>query len=125
MISFDTQVNSIINNLCQKFDVTMNQLVPELSRYYLASSLFYIILCLLIILFCAFSIKFIINKIEACDDNTEIEIIAFLYTLVVIFSIGIFISFVIMVGSINSFIMWNLSPRAKTIEYIINIARQQ
>lgn len=125
MISFDTQVNSIINNLCQKFDVTMNQLVPELSRYYLASSLFYIILCLLIILFCALSIKFIINKIEACDDNTEIEIIAFLYTLVVIFSIGIFISFVIMVGSINNFIMWNLSPRAKTIEYIINIARQQ
>lgn len=57
-----TEMNDVINNLCDKLGVTVNVLVPEFARYKIASGSIWLIFSAIIIITAIFSTVYIIRK---------------------------------------------------------------
>lgn len=60
-ISFGTQINEVINNICEKLGVTANYIIPKVAEYKSVMSMFGIIVSrILVVIFVALAI--LMNK---------------------------------------------------------------
>ena len=105
-------VNDVINELCNKFNIAANELVPRIQSYKMATSLFgAVVSCIIIFIICAWCI-FLYKK----NDNDD----AYIYGCILLNIIpAIFVIF-----SCYDYITWKYAPEMKTIEYIANLIRQ-
>ncbi len=105
-------VNDVINELCNKFNIAANELVPRLQSYKMATSLFGVVVCCIIIfIVCVFFI-FQYKKHNNDDD--------YIYGCI-IFNI---IPFTFVIVNCYNYITWKYAPEMKTIEYIANLIKQ-
>lgn len=106
-------VNSIIDNLCTKFGTTLQNLIPEMAKMYIAKDIVTIIILGIISTVMYKLYKKYSKKNEFFDYEFQI---------ILIVSFGI-ISTVALIFSIIDFTGWIASPTAQTIEMIIGMVK--
>lgn len=108
------EVNAIINNLCDKFGVTVELLIPALARYYIATNIVGMIISLII--FCV-AVRFIPKAWKYdhredrgfCDDSMW----------VIVPSVVTFFSGLGFLSCTITIVGWIASPTAATIAMIL------
>lgn len=115
------EVNSIIDNLCEKLGTTISDLTPEMARMCIAENITIIvaiILSALVTIILGF--KIIKHKSSSLyNDNDWISIIAGITigTLIIFSVIGIMLCLIIFIPDT---IEWIVAPKARMAEYILN-----
>lgn len=94
------QINNVINNLCQKFNITQEFLVPEMARLCIARAWIDAVFCCIFLALC------IIGTVVSTKKS-----FAFIG---VLFLLGTW-------WSVSEAIQWQAAPTAKAIEYIITL----
>ena len=113
------EINAVIDNLCQKFGMAKEVLIPELARMCFTRHLVNSIFCLVLLVIAAVIIyrcfKIHGNKETCWDAKQNAEI--------VILVCGI-ISTCVFVGlwmNMYEAVQWYSAPTAKTFEYILQL----
>lgn len=106
------QINNVINNLCQKFNITQEFLVPEMARLCIARAWIDAVFCCIFIAFCIVG-TVVSTKKSKYDDFWRLGIIGFAF-IGVLFLLGTW-------WSVSEAIQWQAAPTAKAIEYIITL----
>ena len=102
-------INSVIDNLCNKLNTTSECLIPEYAKMHITSAWFWIVICAIVILISIICIIYIAKSDELLDgENT-----AALFLIVIIACIYI-------CGyNIKEIVQWNIAPLGKFTEYIL------
>jgi len=109
------QINNVINNLCQKFNITQEFLVPEMARLCIARAWIDAVFCCIFLALCIVGTVVSIKK-SKYDDCWHLGIIIFAF-IGVLFLLGIW-------WNVSEAIQWQSAPTAKAIEYIITLIRK-
>lgn len=107
-------VNSVIDNICNKIGTTADILIPELARYKEYSYLAGFIICFICIVI-SVSIIWIGNKLlkKGYDADDCIGFYLFGCT-------GLFSSLVVIMVQIRGYIVWHNAPIGAAVNYILN-----
>lgn len=109
----------LINNLCEKFHTTVENLIPVYSQYAMAKDIASGLICLLFIVICVVILIYLRRKTKKNDywyDATATEIVLGLCAVVT--AVFLFIAICI---NIYDYIMWLYSPSMRFLDCIINI----
>lgn len=106
-----SEINEVINTLCEKLGTTGQYLVPELAKINIAEGIIWGIVSLIIVIV---SIYFLPKAWKYDKNNGEYSF----WIIIPIASIAIF-GLIFMVA-LSDTVGWIISPTAKTISYIIN-----
>lgn len=112
------QINDVINNLCQKFNITQEFLVPEMARLCVARAWIDAVFCCIFLALCIVGTVISIKKSKMDDEYNYYWILG-----IIIF---VFIGVLFLLGiwwNVSEAIQWQLAPTAKVIEYIITLIR--
>lgn len=111
-----SEINNVIDNLCQRFGTVQEELIPELARMNIVKSCLIVLATILLLMICIFVLMKCANFLKKATDEDEITICMFLGGLALLLaSWGMWELF----NSIADVIQWKISPTAKTIEFII------
>ena len=114
----DSQINAVVEDLCMKFNVTAEYLVPRIQAYKMATSVFGIVAALVfaVIIGIAFGILIVhYSKRGNFDDLVGSCIAAILCEVIPI---------TIALTNTYSYIGWKYAPEVKAIEYIASLVRR-
>lgn len=114
----DSQINAVVEDLCRKFNVTAEYLVPRIQAYKMATSMFGIIAALVFVVIIGIASGIIIarySKYGYFDDLFVSCIVAILCEVIPI---------IIVLGNIYSYIGWKYAPEIKAIEYIADLVKR-
>ena len=109
-----TDVNSVIENICNKIGASADILVPELARYNEYSYLAGIVICFICIAVSA-SLIWIGKKLSEKDCSDEDYMGLYIFG-----GMGLFISLVVIIAQIHGYIVWHNAPMGAAVNYIIN-----
>ena len=113
-------INSIIDNLCDKFGVVYSELVPEMQHYMIVKNLTLICIAALLMLVSAF----LIIKCHKANNNNKYDSIFYHsdveFAINCIGSIIIIGSLVFLLCDIYELAIWTASPRMALIEHVLN-----
>lgn len=105
------EVNIIIDNLCNKFGTTIQALVPEMAKMYIAKDIVSIAICVIFLVIIYKIMTKVWEYIKEQDCGLEPII------LIPCLPLGIVVS--LFCVHITDFVGWIASPMAKTIETIV------
>lgn len=108
-------VNSIIDNLCTKFGTTLQNLIPEMAKMYIAKYIIGIIILGII----AIVMWSLFRKYQ---KKSEEDFASYDFQIILTVSFGI-ISTVALICSVIEFTGWIASPTAECIETIIKMIK--
>lgn len=114
----DSQINAVVEDLCMKFNVTAEYLVPRIQAYKMATSVFGIVAALVFAVIIGIAFGIIIayySKHGYFDDLFGLCIAAILCEVIPI---------IIVLGNAYSYIGWKYAPEVKAIEYIASLVRR-
>lgn len=114
----DSQINAVIEDLCTKFNVTAEYLVPRIQAYKMAMCMFGIVVAMVfaIILGIAFGTLIVkTSKEGSFDDVAGVWVAAVLCEI---------IPTIIVSTNAYSYIGWKYAPEIKTIKYIANLVKR-
>lgn len=107
----------LINDLCERFHTTVDNLIPVYSKYAMTKDITNIVIEILIILISTAVICFIIwyAKKEDIDLILDFPIGVIIMTIVGVMS---FICILGLVFDIRDYILWSISPEMRFLDYI-------
>lgn len=114
----DSQINAVVEDLCTKFNVTAEYLVPRIQAYKMATSMFGIVAALVFAVIIGIVFGIIIvhySKHGYFDDLVGSCLAAILCETIPI---------TIVLTNTYSYIGWKYAPEVKAIEYIANLVRR-
>ena len=109
------EINSIVNNLCDKLGTSAKLLIPELAKLRIAESVTVLIIFSLFLLLGAIFIKISFKLYDEDDDTAEALVIIGAVTML-IGAVGVAVDTCTLVG-------WLASPTAKAILEIIRMVK--
>ena len=114
----DSQINAVIEDLCAKFNVTAEYLVPRIQAYKMAMCMFGIVVAMVfaIIIGIAFGTLIIKTSKKGSSDD-----VAGSWVAAVLFET---IPTIIVLTNAYNYIGWKYAPEIKTIEYIANLVKR-
>lgn len=113
----------LINELCEKFHTTVNNLIPVYAKYAMAKDIASGLICLLFIAICVAILIYLRRKVKKNEyydywyDASATELILGLCAVVT--AVFLFIAICI---NIYDYIMWLYSPSMRFLDYIANIS---
>ena len=110
----DSQINAVIEDLCTKFNVTAEYLVPRIQAYKMAMCMFGIVVAMVFAIILGIAFGTLIVK-GSSDDVAGVWVAAVLCEI---------IPTIIVLTNAYSYIGWKYAPEIKTIEYIANLVRR-
>lgn len=112
----DSQINAVIENLCSKFDVSVDYLVPRMQAYKMAMCQFGFITAVVFVvaigIFCG-------RLISRFKDDVE-----FLIGLGIITVLCESIPVIVLLVNIYDYIGWKYAPEIKMIEYVAQLVKR-
>ena len=114
----DSQINAVVEDLCMKFNVTAEHLVPRIQAYKMAMSVFGVVAALVFVVIIGIVFGIIIvhySKHGDFDDLCGSCIVAICCEVIPI---------IIVLGNAYSYIGWKYAPEVKAIEYIANLVKR-
>lgn len=113
----DSQINAVIENLCTKFDVSVEYLVPKMQAYKMAMCQFGFITAAVFVVAIGIICGWLISK--AAKEDVESFIGAWILTaLIEVIPIIIFLI------NIYDYIGWKYAPEIKMIEYVAQLVKR-
>ncbi len=108
----------LINELCEKFHTTVNNLIPVYSKYAMTKDITNIVIEILLIIVSIAIICFILwwAKRNDIDWDWDMPIVPILLIVAAAFVIGICI--LALVFDIRDYILWSISPEMRFLDYI-------
>lgn len=116
-----SEINSVIDNLCNKLGTTVDYLLPEIARYHQGKAIALLVIGILTFLM-GFIIVLISKKQLAKEDNDDIidEIMG------VVITVGSFMTFgsiIITIVGISQLIIWFYAPEGAAIQSLLDSLR--
>ena len=113
----DSQINAVIENLCTKFDVSAEYLVPRMQAYKMAMCQFGFITAAVFGVAIGIVCGWLISK--AAKEDVEYIIGAWILT-----ALTEMIPILIFLINIYDYIGWKYAPEIKMIEYVAHLVRR-
>lgn len=113
----------VINELCQKFHTTVDNLIPVYSKYAMAKDITSIVAELLIILISIAVICFIIWYTKKEDIDWDWDFPIGLIVIIIIAGVMIFICGFALIFDIRDYILWSISPEMRFLEQVIETVK--
>ena len=107
----------LINNLCEKFHTTVENLIPAYSQYAMAKDIANIIIEFSIILISTAVIGFILWYAKKEDIDLVLDYPICLLIMIIV-GIMIFICILALVFDIRDYILWSISPEMRFLDYV-------
>lgn len=113
----------LINELCEKFHTTVDNLIPVYAKYAMAKDITNMVIELLIILISIAAIVFIMwyTKKENIDWDWDFPIGLFIILLIA--GIMSFICGLALIFEIRDYILWSISPEMRFLEQITDMVK--
>lgn len=114
----DSQINAVVEDLCMKFNVTAEYLVPRIQAYKMAMCMFGIVAAMVFVIIIGIAFGTLIVKLSkegSADDVVGSWIAAILCEVIPI---------IIVLTNAYSYIGWKYAPEVKAIKYIANLVRR-
>lgn len=113
----DSQINAVIENLCTKFDVSVEYLVPRMQAYKMAMCQFgFITAAVFAVIFGIIGGCFIVKATKDDDDS----IIA-AWVITVLMEV---IPVIVLLVNVYDYIGWKYAPEIKMIEYVAQLVKR-
>lgn len=113
----DSQINAVIDNLCTKFDVSVEYLVPRMQAYKMAMCQFGFITAAVFMVAIGIISGWFISKAAKEDDESLIG--AWILT-----ALMEVIPIIILLINIYDYIGWKYAPEIKMIEYVAQLVKR-
>jgi len=114
----------LINELCEKFHTTVNNLIPVYAKYAMTKDITSIVAELLIILISIIVIYFIMRYTKKEDIDWDWDYCPMsLIIIILIAGIMIFICGLALILDIRDYILWSISPEMRFLEQIVNTVK--
>lgn len=110
----DSQINAVIEDLCTKFNVTAEYLVPRIQAYEMAMCMFGIVVAMVFVIIIGIIFGTLIVK--GSSYNVAESLVAAVLCEI--------IPTIIVLTNTYSYIGWKYAPEIKTIEYIANLVKR-
>lgn len=110
------EVNTVIDNLCQKFGATQEFLVPEMARLCIARAWVNAAFCAVLLVFAVVIAIVCLIKI----DDLELMV-----TAIGICALIILASLIGLWCNVSTAIQWQAAPTAKAVEYVLEMVRKR
>ena len=112
----DANVNAVIDNLCNKFGVAVEYLLPRIERYLVWTRVANVVICLLVLIVCAIAFR-IASKLdeETCDEAR--------WCLGFVSVCGLLISWGLFLFHLHSVICVIASPEVAGLKYIVELIK--
>lgn len=112
-----TEVNEVINNICDKLGILASELIPELGRMKIAeeSSLIAILVVVLIVSVIMLVAGIKKGRADWMDNAAD--------ALMILGVFGIVVAIVVLVFVIPDLVGWIASPKAKAFAYVLSKLR--
>ena len=113
----------LINELCEKFHTTVNNLIPVYAKYAMTKDIASGLICLLFIVICVAILIYLRRKAKKNEyydywyDASAIEIVLGVSAIVI--AIFLFIAICI---NIYDYIMWLYSPSMRFLDHLANMS---
>jgi len=113
----------LINELCEKFHTTINNLIPVYAKYAMTKDIASGLVCLLFIAICVVILIYLRRKAKKNEyydywyDASATEIVLSVSAVVV--AVFLFIAICI---NIYDYIMWSYSPSMRFLDHIANMS---
>ena len=114
--NISNNVNSIINNLCDKLGTTVDYLIPEMAKYYITRHTVGVIISIIIIIILCIFLTIIYKSMKNGDIDYDIPDYLFLFGIATIVE---FIPFFIFVYNLTELSGYLASPTAAVIKEIL------
>lgn len=108
------QINVVIENLCQKFGVAQEVLVPEIAKFCIARAWVNAAFCGIVLIFCIVMTIVCIRKSQ--EDFGWFGGIWIFGAVAILFFVGLW-------WNISEAIQWQAAPTAKAIEYMLQLLK--
>ena len=112
----DSQINAVIDNLCTKFDVSVDYLIPRMQAYKMAMCQFGFITAAVFVLVIGIFCGRLISRFK---DDVE-----FLIGLGIITVLCESIPVLVLLVNIYDYIGWKYAPEIKMIEYVAQLVKR-
>lgn len=112
----------VINELCEKFHTTVDNLIPVYSKYAMAKDIASGLICLLFIAICIGILIYLRHKAKKNEytdywyDASATEIV--LTVCATVIAVFLFIAICV---NIYDYVMWLYSPSMRFLDYVVNI----
>ena len=113
----------LINELCEKFHTTVNNLIPVYSKYAMAKDITSIVVELLIILISIAVICFIMWYAKKKDIDWDWDFPISLIIIIIIAGIMIFICGLALILDIRDYVLWSISPEMRFLEQVVQTVK--
>lgn len=113
----DSQINAVIENLCTKFDVSVDYLIPRMQAYKMAMCQFGFITAAVFVVSIGIVCGWLISKAAKEDDESLIG--AWILT-----ALTEMIPIIILLINIYNYIGWKYAPEIKMIEYVAQLVKR-
>ena len=113
----------IINELCQKFHTTVDNLIPVYAKYAMCKDIASVLICLLLIVICMIIIFYFRHKAKKNQyydywfDASATEIVLVVGAAI----IAVFL-FIAICANIYDYIMWLYSPSMRFLDHVMHIS---
>ena len=113
----DSQINAVIENLCSKFDVSVEYLVPRMQAYKMAMCQFGFIMAAVFMVAIGIVCGWLISK----SAKEDIESLIGAWILTALMEV---IPIIILLINIYDYIGWKYAPEIKMIEYVAQLVKR-
>ena len=113
----------LINELCEKFHTTVNNLIPVYTKYAMAKDITAIVVELLIILISIATICFIMWYAKKKEIDWDWDFPMGLIIIIIIAGIMIFICGLALILDIRDYVLWSISPEMRFLEQVVNTVK--
>lgn len=114
-----TEINAVIEMLCQKFGTVKEELFPEIARMCIGRYAVNTVLCLIVLIVMILFVRhglLVQNDVSRSCDAQENWAFASLF--LGCFSVGFLVAFWC---NLHELVQWVLAPTAKTVEYVLQL----
>ena len=114
----DSQINAVIENLCTKFDVSVDYLIPRMQAYKMAMCQFEFITAAVFAVIIGIVGGHLIAKATKDDD---IDLLAGAWIVTVMVEVT---PIIVLLINIYNYIGWKYAPEIKMIEYVAQLVKR-
>jgi cbb3-type cytochrome oxidase subunit 3 len=113
----------LINELCEKFHTTVDNLIPVYSKYAMTKDITNIIIEILLIILSIAIIWFVLWWAKRRDIDWEWDTPVSLIFIIVIAGVVMAFCVIALILDIRDYVLWSISPEMRFLEQVVNTVK--
>ena len=113
----------LINELCEKFHTTVNNLIPVYSEYAMTKDITNIVIEILVIILSIAIIWFILWWAKRRDIDWEMDMPVGLIVIIIVAGVTVTFCAFALILDIRDYILWSVSPEMRFLEQVVQTVK--